>query len=133
MSKNTQIKLFKSWLETVKINHNLVTVPQRLDSLKALSSWKITVDENMILRKFPSSIRATTSKFTVKIDGLGFTIQVFDWFIPENHDVYRVHCRSMKYVTVSVLVNHRIIPSKLPGITFSTCIIEWRRVLSTVG
>ena len=37
-------------------------------------------------------------------DGLGYTIQVFNWLLPEDHCLYKSNKRSMRNITLSNLV-----------------------------
>ena len=35
--------------------------------------------------------------------GLGFSITVFGWFLPDHHEIYLEHKRSLFHVTISAL------------------------------
>ena len=82
-------------------------VVRRIDNLKSLSGWQTTISEEyLILHKSSTYYNTNISEFTVTIDdGLGYTIKVYDWYIPENHEIYYTYRRSLKNVTVSDLVN----------------------------
>ena len=95
-------------------------VVRRIENLKSLSAWKTNVSEtNIILNKFSSEYNSKMPEFTVAIDdGLGYTIKVYDWYIPEDHSIYSIYHRSMKNVTVSNLVHTLVSYFKCPGITY---------------
>ena len=53
----------------------------------SLSAWKT----NIILNKFSTEYNSKIPEFTVAIDdGLGYTIKVYDWYIPEDHSIYSI-------------------------------------------
>ena len=76
----------------------------KIKTLKDLDHWSLLVLENeVILRKIT---QFTLPYLEIIIDdGLGFTVKVFGWFLPENHELYKKNKRSMKNITVSNLVN----------------------------
>ena len=44
--------------------------------------------------------------YSVTVDsGLGFSVAVFGWFLPNDHELYLEHKRSLFYVTISTLCN----------------------------
>ena len=48
-----------------------------------------------------------TSKLEIYVDdSLGFTIRVFGWLLPENHILYKEHFRSVRYITLSSLMQY---------------------------
>ena len=56
----------------------------------------------------------STPKIEIYIDdSLGFTIRIFGWLLPENHILYKEHFRSIRYITLSALMNY--------GDTFILC------------
>ena len=87
---------------------NLNDIIQRMNNLKSLENWNIEIAEGEIaLRKQSESYKTNVPELTITIDdGLGFTIEVFNYLIKENHQVYKSYCRSMKNVTVSNLLKH---------------------------
>ena len=113
----------RSIVQLVKQNHgyyaNLSEVVRRIDNLKSLSAWQTTISEEyLILHKSSTYYNTNIPEFTVTIDdGLGYTIKVYDWYIPENHGIYYTYRRSLKNVTVSDLVNILVNYFKCPGIT----------------
>ena len=112
--------------EIVLQNHtcyvNLSDVVRRIENLKSLSAWKTNVSEtNIISNKFSTEYNSKIPEFTVAIDdGLGYTIKVYDWYIPEDHSIYSIYHRSMKNVIVSNLVHTLVSYFKCPGITYIT-------------
>ena len=112
----------RSIVQLVKQNHgyyaNLSEVVRRIDNLKSLSAWQTTISEEyLILHKSSTYYNTNIPEFTVTIDGLGYTIKVYDWDIPENHEIYYTYRRCLKNVTVSDLVNILVNYFKCPGIT----------------
>ena len=75
-----------------------------LKNLSCIKSWVITTGECYItLEKFEKPWKI--AKFKVVIDdGLGFTISCFDWFLPEDHDIYKENKRSLRNITVARLI-----------------------------
>ena len=48
----------------------------------------------------------TFKEIQVKVDdGLGFSISVYGWPLPPTHQLYKDNYRSLKYVTISQLLN----------------------------
>ena len=101
---------------------NLSEVVRRIDNLKLLSAWQTTVSEaNLILHKFWTFYNTEIPEFTVTVDVvLGYIIKVYDWYIPEDHEIYCTYRRSIKNVTVSDLVNILVSYFKSPGIPYIT-------------
>ena len=87
---------------------NLNDIIQRMNNLKSLENWNIEIAEGeIVLRKQSESYKSNVPELTITIDdGLGFTIEVFNYFIKEDHQVYKSYCRSMKNMTVSNLLKH---------------------------
>ena len=83
---------------------NLPELAGRLQGLKSLTSWVILKTENcVVLKKFSEDIQTDIPYISIEIDdGLGFTIKVFGWLLPENHSIYLSSKRSMKNITVSL-------------------------------
>ena len=108
----------------VKQNHacykTLPEIVQRTKNLMALSTWNTTMlDTKLILKKISECYNTTLPEFTLTVDdGLGFTIQVYDCFLPEDHYIYKTYRRSMKNITVSDLV--KILENYIicPGINY---------------
>ena len=75
----------------------------RIPKLK-LSDWRIDVSETEItvLKNNPVY---TVPWFRIIIDsGLGFSVQVYDWFLPGTHFLYKKFKRSMRNITLSNLL-----------------------------
>ena len=84
---------------------DLNELKKRVGTLKTLKSWVTQISENNVVISKPSKYRTTVSEFEIEIDsGLGFTIKVYDCFLPEDHVIYKNYRRSMTNITISNLV-----------------------------
>ena len=81
-------------------------VRNRVMSLKLGDNWAIEpTKDSLVLKKSDNQFKVP--KFTVVIDdGLGFTIKIYDWLLPENHVIYTSLKRSLRNVTVSNLIKN---------------------------
>ena len=77
---------------------------KRVKSLKTLSAW--IVDEaidRLVLTKKSSLV--VLPKIQITIDhSLGFSVSVYGWFLPDDHEIYTENMRSVRNITVSELV-----------------------------
>ena len=85
---------FKSFTEVAK----RIPITKYLDNwVKEIEDWKIR------LSKIVSPY--TTPKYVVEIDdSLAYTIQVYDWYLPEDHWLYKDYKRSVRNVTIVNLI-----------------------------
>ena len=60
-----------------------------MNNLKSLENWNIEIAEGeIVLRKQSESYKTNVPELTITIDdGLGFTIEVFNYLIKEDHQV----------------------------------------------
>ena len=86
---------------------SLTELVRRVENLKSISDWTTEItDGKLILCKSSESLKTDFPLFTVTIDdGLGFTVQVYNCFVPEDHQLYKKNKRSMTNISVSDLVN----------------------------
>ena len=86
---------------------HLDDLKSRINDLKTLKDWTLSINEKEILLSYTSTLyQAALPYLTIIIDdGLGFTIQVFNWFLPEDHNIYKMYKRTLKNITLSHLVN----------------------------
>ena len=57
------------------------------------------------LLKFGDNWKIESSTFKLTIDdGLGFTLQIYDWFLPEDHMLYTTAKRTLRNITFSNLI-----------------------------
>lgn len=79
----------------------------KLHKLKTIKDWEISTSEDeVILSKKSKNYNLALPYITIIIDnGLGFTIQIFNWSIPEDHIIYKCYKRSMRNITISNLIN----------------------------
>ena len=78
----------------------------KLMTLKSLSEWDININEHEVVLTYKSKQYDVSIPYLTIIldDGLGFTVQVFNWFLPENHFMYKINKRSLKNITISNLL-----------------------------
>ena len=100
---------------------------KKITHLKALQGWNISKgDTEVILTLNSDQYDVVLPYLTIIIDdGLGFTIQIFNWFLPEDHFIYKNNQRNMRNISISNLINtclqyklcegvqHKIISSSL--------------------
>ena len=84
---------------------NFEDLRNKISDLKSLQNWDKTVEVDcIVLRK--QNPKYLIPEFTVILDdSLGFTIKVYEWFLPEDHEIYKINKRSLKNVTLSNLLN----------------------------
>lgn len=103
-------------VESRKYYKGLPDLCKRVKSLKTISEW--TVEEGsdrIILRKKKDCFQLP--EFEVIIDdSLGFTILVYGWFLPEDHQLYTQKLRSMNNVTVPDLLREIECQLICPGV-----------------
>ena len=77
---------------------------KRVVSLKCMQTWRLTIQETMITIVSPDA-NMISPKFTIGVDNdLNFTIRVYNYMLPEDHQLYKLHHRSIKKITVSNLI-----------------------------
>ena len=77
---------------------------KRVKALKTLNDWIVQELEDRVVLKKESS-QATLPEIEIMIDdSLGFTIYVYGWLLPEDHELYTTNLRSVTNITVSDLV-----------------------------
>ena len=82
---------------------SLEEVKVRIKKLKLSLDWIVDVEDVVTLSEHLDLF--TVPKFRIKIDGsLACTIQIFDWILPEDHELYKTCKRSVKNITISNLI-----------------------------
>ena len=70
-----------------------------------LSGWSRKEYEQHFVLEYADTKHALPV-YSVTVDsGLGFSVAVFGWFLPDDHELYLGHKRSLFYVTISTLCN----------------------------
>ena len=70
-----------------------------------LDGWQMKLEsDKVIFEMFQTPFKAPSLRVSID-DSLGFTISVFDWFLPCTHIMYKENRRSVANVTVSALLN----------------------------
>ena len=74
-------------------------VCRKVPQLKVVKeNWEMTLlDDRVILRK--TKVPYLLPEYEIVIDdNLGFTLSVFHWLLPENHELYKTHYRSVRHI-----------------------------------
>lgn len=98
------VKEIPSSANNKKYYKGLTDVCKRIKGLKTISEW--IVEERMdrvVLRKMKDCFQLPELELIID-DSLGYTISVYGWFLPEDHELYSRSLRSMNNVTVSDLI-----------------------------
>ena len=73
--------------------------------LKSLTEWTVEkTNDRVVFKKINPSLLLAEYEIIVD-DSLGFTIIILGWLLPENHFLYTKHLRSVRYITISELIN----------------------------
>lgn len=88
--------------------------------LKTIQTWEIKATANkLMLKKKVKPWGSPEIKICID-DSLGYTISVFDWLIPEDHQLYKKNKRTLKYTTLLRLINeieqHQICEGQHPSL-----------------
>ena len=86
----------------------------RVKNLKSLNAWNTTILETKLIFQKPSECYNTITLD----DGLGFSIQVYDCYIPQDHTIYKMYRRSMKNISVPDLIQIVRSYNICPGINY---------------
>lgn len=77
----------------------------RTTQLKSLTEWTVEkTNDRVVFKKINPSLLLAEYEIIVD-DSLGFTIIILGWLLPENHFLYTKHLRSVRYITISELIN----------------------------
>ena len=79
---------------------SLQEISSNISTLKTINLWQKQINtSSIVLSKIIHPYVTPFIGITID-DGLGFTIKVLDWFLPEDHCIYKDNKRSMKNVSV---------------------------------
>ena len=96
---------------TKKIDHrthryykSLEEVKVRIKKLKLRLNWIADLTEDVVTQSKHVDL-FTVPKFLIQIDdSLSYTIQIFDWLLSDDHELYNTCKRSVKNITISILI-----------------------------
>ena len=89
---------------SVKVYQHLNEFKRKVATVK-LSGWSRKEYEQHFVLEYADTKHALPV-YSVTVDsGLGFSVAVFGWFLPDDHELYLEHKRSLFYVTISTLCN----------------------------
>ena len=79
-----------------------------IDRSKLLEAvgWNISYSIDHVKLEKVDALHSTPKLEIYIDDSLGFTIRVFGWLLTENHILYKEHFRSIRYITLSALMNY---------------------------
>ena len=88
----------------------------RVKTLKTLNGWILEeLEDRLVLKKKSSQV--TLPEIEIMIDdSLGFTIYVYGWLLPDDHELYTSNLRSVTNITVSDLVRSISTLCVCPGV-----------------
>ena len=89
---------------SVKVYQHLNEFKRKVATVK-LSGWSRKEYEQHFVLEYADTKHALPV-YSVTVDsGLRFSVAVFGWFLPDDHELYLEHKRSLFYVTISTLCN----------------------------
>ena len=77
---------------------------KRVHGLKSITEWNLQELKDRIILKKSNHLFLLPEIELMINDSLGFTISIFGWHLPEDHDLYGNNLRSVTKITVSDLV-----------------------------
>ena len=87
-----------------KYYQNFNDLSKRVKTLKTLNDWIVQeLKDRLVLKKKSSLVMLPEIEIMID-DSLGFTIYVYGWLLPEDHELYTTNLRSITNITVSDLV-----------------------------
>ena len=88
--------------ESSRVYKHLDDFKRRVAAVK-LTNWSRKEHEQKFIFEYFDG-KHTLPVFSVIVDsGLGFSIAMFGWFLPDDHEIYLEHNRSLFHVTISAL------------------------------
>ena len=100
---------------------------KRVKTLKTLNDWIVQeLEDRLVLKKERSQVMLPEIEIMID-DSQGFTIYVYGWLLPEDHELYTANLRSITNITVSDLVKSIATQSICPGVKpseFSSSIVH---------
>jgi len=91
-------------IDNRKYYTGLKDVCKRIKALKTISEWVVEERiDRVILRKMKDCFQLPEFELIID-DSLGYTIAIYGWFLPDDHELYTTSLRSMNNVTVSDLI-----------------------------
>lgn len=97
---------------------SLSEVQNQVSTLKELKrNWNIvTLEDRITMQKMKLPHLLPEYEIVVD-DSLGFTLSVFHWLLPEDHELYKKHHRSVKQVSIQDLTGEIMDYSLRNGVT----------------
>ena len=98
--------------------HSLAEVQKQVLKLKELKrNWNVvTLDDRITMQKMKLPYLLPEYEIVID-DSLGFTLTVFHWLLPESHELYKKHHRSVKQVSIQQLIEEIMGYTLCNGIT----------------
>ena len=89
---------------------------KRVKTLKTLQKWTVQELQDRLVLQKKSSLMLPELELMID-DSLGFTISVYGWLLPEDHEIYKMNLRSTCNITVSDLIRSINTLHICPGVT----------------
>ena len=98
--------------------YSLAEVQKQVLKLKELKrNWNVvTLDDRITMQKMKLPYLLPEYEIVID-DSLGFTLTVFHWLLPENHELYKKHHKSVKQVSIQQLIEEIMGYTLCNGIT----------------
>ena len=84
---------------------NFKDLKNKISDLRSLKNWEKSLEDGCIVFRKPNANYLLPEFTLILDDSLGFTIKVYEWFLPEDHGIYKTNRRSLKNVTLSDLLS----------------------------
>lgn len=102
----------------VQEHQSFADVCRKVSQHKILKeTWDVLVlDDRITIRK--TKVPYLLPEYDIVVDdSLGFTLSVFHWLLPENHELYKKHYRSVKNVSIQQLLEEIMAHFLCNGVT----------------
>ena len=87
-----------------KCYSSFIDVCKRVKTLKTLQEWTVQeLSDRLLCQKKTAGVMLPEVELMID-DSLGFTISVYGWLLPEDHDIYTTNLRSVCNLTISDLI-----------------------------
>lgn len=92
---------------------------KRVHGLKSITEWNLQELKDRIVLKKSNHLFLLPEIELMIDDSLGYTISIFGWHLPEDHDLYGNNLRSVTKITVSDLVKDLEKSYICPGVSLT--------------
>lgn len=87
-----------------KYYSSFIEVCKRVKTLKTSQEWTVNeLSDRLLFQKKTAAVILPEIELMID-DSLGFSISVYGWLLPEDHEIYTTNLRSVCNITVSDLI-----------------------------